>query len=183
MREGIHGCESEFRDQPIDFVEHQDPSDALWVHLLQHCVGLTTEALDHIDQYEGSISQPQSCCHFTRELNMSRRIYQVDKVLLVVARVIEHDGDRTWFHCDASQLLIRSWIQVPQPTSQFPGDDVVAWNQLIRQRSLTYTSYQTPHTYRDPHVQLYWCSESAWVCFVCWWSTWTSLTSWSTYCL
>ena len=56
---------------PVNLIKHQDRFDTLLPGLLKDNLGLRLDSLNHIHNYNGSITEPDSCAHLRGEVNVS----------------------------------------------------------------------------------------------------------------
>lgn len=111
-------------DQPINLVQHQDRRQALRVRLLQTDARLRTDALDDVDQHDGSVAQPDGRRHLAGEVDVAGRIDQVQDVLVALGRpVAVQQRYGAALHRDAALLLVDATVHVAQFAGHLLGYD------------------------------------------------------------
>jgi len=90
LLEGLAG-ELEFLDGAIDLVDEEDRFDLLPEGLPEHRLGLGHDALDGADHDHGAVDGPHRTGDVPAEVDVTRRIDEVDQVVLVVEFVDDRD--------------------------------------------------------------------------------------------
>ena len=99
----------EFDNEPVDFIEYQDHFDVFIEGLLEDSVGLAADALEHVDDDEGPVSDLQGGGDLAAELDVARtvdQVYQVARLLSV------NQADARRLHRYHSRLLVRPTVHV-----------------------------------------------------------------------
>ena len=128
--------ELELGDEAVDLVEHEHRHDALLPRLLEHRVRLRAHALDRVDHEQRAVAQPRRRRHLRAEVDVARRVDQVDAHLVAAVGRPVRERDRRRLHRDAAVLLVLAAVHVPHLARQPRRDDAVRRDQPVRQRRL-----------------------------------------------
>eukprot|EP00754_Rhynchopus_humris_P009966 Rhum_TRINITY_DN14106_c0_g1::Rhum_TRINITY_DN14106_c0_g1_i1::g.69326::m.69326 len=144
------GVQLELEQGTVDLVHHHDRLDALGQGLAQHGLRLHAHTLDAVDNHEGTVRHTEGGRHLGREVNVSRRVDQVDKEVpavvtrhLLQLRVVDErlrdvvvQRDRRRLDRDATLLLVRTRVRQTRVTGLRHGDDTGGGHKRVRQRGL-----------------------------------------------
>ncbi len=139
----------ELEKSTIDLVDDDDGLDTLGKRLTQDCLGLDADTLDGVDDNEGTIGDPESSSDFGREIDVTRRVDEVDQeistvglladdilqVLGVRQRSVQGNGGR--FDGDTTFLLVCSRICGSRIAGFCGGDDTGLGQEGIGQGGLS----------------------------------------------
>jgi hypothetical protein len=130
------------KESTIDFVDDDDRLDTLTKGLTKDGLGLNTDTFDTVDDNKSAISDTKSSCDLRGEINVARRIDQIDQelvtlnllgdifqIFLVRQVCVQRDGGR--LDGDASILFILAGICEPGFTSFCGRDDTGALNERV----------------------------------------------------
>ena len=79
----------QFEEGTIDLVDDNDGLDTLGKGLSEHSLGLDTDTLDTVDDNESTIGDTKSSSNLRREIDVSRRVDQVDQELVTYMHTSE----------------------------------------------------------------------------------------------
>ena len=79
------GLELELEVAAVQLVDGEDRLDALGQRLAEHGLGLHADTLDAVDNYQGTVGDPESGGDLGREVDVARRVNQVDEELSAVS--------------------------------------------------------------------------------------------------
>ncbi|RNF27682.1 uncharacterized protein Tco025E_00066 [Trypanosoma conorhini] len=100
----------------------------------QHATCLLGHTVHHVDKDDGAVAQPHRRGHLTREIDVSRRIHKIQKMLRPLVDVPQRDG--AGLHRDTPLLLVWAGVEQPNLASELRGEDAVARNQVVAKRGL-----------------------------------------------
>jgi hypothetical protein len=136
----------QLEERAIDLVDDTNWLDTLGKSLTQDGLGLDTDTRDTVDDYEGTIGNTESSSDFRGEIDVTRRIDQVDQKLValsllgdILAILILHlsvKRDGSGFDGDTTVLLVLTSIGVSGFSDLCCGDDTGALHQGIGQSGL-----------------------------------------------
>jgi hypothetical protein len=126
----------------IDLVDNDDRLDTLTKGLTENCFGLDTDTFDTVDDDKSAISDSKSSCDLRGEIDVTRRIDQVDQELVSINLLwdifqiflirqvrVQRDGGR--LNGDASILFILTGVCESSFTSLCGRDDTSALDQGV----------------------------------------------------
>ena len=144
VKVGLLRIQLQLKESTIELVNHEDGTDTLGQSLTQDSLSLNADGLDTIDDDEGTISNTQSSRNLRREIDVARRINQVDQESVggrisrdLVGSQLVVEGDTSGLDGNSTLLLIRAGVHETGLTSLSLGDDTSGTNQRISQSRLS----------------------------------------------
>mmetsp|Transcript_25555 Transcript_25555/g.37753 ORF Transcript_25555/g.37753 Transcript_25555/m.37753 type:complete len:234 (+) Transcript_25555:2125-2826(+) len=150
--------ELKLEEGTVNLVNHEHGLNTLSHGLTKHSTGLDSDTLNSIDDDKSTISHTKSSSHFRREVNVTRRIDQVNEIRVLADFDIRHTvlsenllslNNLTGLHVvlkkhtdtsgldgDTSLLLICTCIRVSRSTCMSGRDDTSLTDERISQSRL-----------------------------------------------
>mmetsp|Transcript_65773 Transcript_65773/g.146809 ORF Transcript_65773/g.146809 Transcript_65773/m.146809 type:complete len:343 (-) Transcript_65773:41-1069(-) len=127
----VLGRELQLEEGAVELVDGDHRLDALAKSLAKDSLGLHADTLDAIDDNEGTVGHAERSGHLRREVNVTRRVDQVDKEIgairlgreLVVLLGLEEKRDASGLDGNAAVLLILAGVGQAGVASGRSGDD------------------------------------------------------------
>ena len=142
----------ELEKSTVDLVDDNDGLDALTKSLAEHSLGLDAHTFDGVDDDKGTISDTESSSDFRREINVTRRVDQVDQELVLlgldgnVLQVIGvlklgEQGDGSGLNGDTTLLLVGTSISETCGTGVGGRNDTSTLDKRVGESRLAVVDY------------------------------------------
>ena len=136
----------QLKKSTVHLVQTDHRLDTLTKGLAQHRFGLDTDTLDTVDDDKGTIRDTKGSSDFRREVNVTRRVDQVDQELIALSGLLDRrklilvngeihrDGSR--LDRDTTLLLVVTSVHETHVTSLGVGNNTGLRHQRVSQRRL-----------------------------------------------
>jgi hypothetical protein len=136
------GVELELEESAVHLVNHKNRLDTLTKGLAKDSFGLDTDTLDTVNDDKSTVSDTKGSSDFRGEIDVSRRIDQVDQESVTVGAlrnlfvylVVKRDTSR--LDGNAAVLLVLAGISEAGFTSVLPSNDTSMGNQRVGEGGL-----------------------------------------------
>mmetsp|Transcript_22997 Transcript_22997/g.40618 ORF Transcript_22997/g.40618 Transcript_22997/m.40618 type:complete len:544 (-) Transcript_22997:17-1648(-) len=130
----------QLKDAAVHLVDKQARPNTLLQRLTQHGLRLHSTTFNAVNHHHGSVGDSQGCRHLRGEVNVARRIDQIDQVgnraLAILFVMLEIQGHPCALDCHTSLLFICPGVSEASITCSFGRDDSRLADQRVSQGGL-----------------------------------------------